>query len=246
MLELASPVGVARALVAVRDRRVDDDECRARRHRDGRCSSVPQSSRIASPSRPSTRRGLVEDPARHADGAQLGALAGAARARAARPRTRRPRRARARPTPRAPPTTRARRRSGRSESHRPRQPDRRPAEQIELGGDRLRVARPAGRPQAPPPSAANGGAAPKPLRRRARSRPGRRATSTRDAVLDRDRQDEPAAVVGVLADQVDAAGRPRDARRRSRAHRDQRTPSRSTTKTSVSPGPIAPPAPRSP
>ena len=168
-----------------------------------------------------------------------------ARARAARPRSPRPRRARARPRPRAPPTTRARRRPADRSRSSP------PARRRAGRADRARRRPPARsapslRPQCRCRPAAKGCAAPKPLRARARSRLRHGATSSRDAVLDRDRKDETAAVVGVLADQVDATGRPRDARRRSRAHRDQRTPSRSTTKTSVSPGPIAPPAPRSP
>ena len=142
VFELAPPVGVARALVAVRDRRVDDDERGLRRHRHEPELERPavEQDRLALAAE--HRSGLVEDPARHADGAQLGPLAG----------ERECERLELEPGDRAQREgDRHLERRGRREpgagrqigAHGSGEADRRPAEQVELDRDRLGVPRPA-------------------------------------------------------------------------------------------------------
>ena len=98
--------------------------------------------------------------------------------------------------------------TGRSERTVPVEADGGPAEQVELGSDRLRVAGPALRRRAAPVGG-EGRRGAEALREERDLTLGGSGVD-RDPVLDRDGKHEPAAVVGVLADQVDAPGRPGD------------------------------------
>jgi len=194
--------------VTVLDAGVDDDECRLPRHGDEPVleRAAVEQDRVALT--PEQRRGLVENPARHADRAQLCTLTcerqlerlelevgdGAERKPDGDLERSRGREARA---------------DRQVRRQRAAEPDRRASEEVELGGDGLRVAHPAFRCRSAPVR-----------RERRRSAEALRdqrhvlvdsGDVERDAVLDRDRQHEPAAVVGVLADQVYATRRPRDA-----------------------------------
>jgi hypothetical protein len=200
-LELLAPLRIAGRLMAVLDAGVDDDERRL-----GRNGDEPVLERAAVEQDRVTlatqeRRSLVEDAARHADRPQLGALT------------------RKRELERLELEIRDRAEAGPAPE---RCRDERPA--------------PTGRSEVTAPREGTGGAAvaataqrSAPNRRRPRAPVGgerRRGTETlrderhltalgrdvdRDPVLDRDREHEAAAVVGVLTDQVHAAGRPRGA-----------------------------------
>ena len=144
--------------MAVRDRRVDDDERGLRRHRHELELERPavEQDRLALAAEHG--RGLVEDPARDADGAQLGSLTREReRERVELEAGDRAQRQRDEHLER-----RRRREAGTGRqigAHGAGEADRRPSEQVELDGHCLRVPRPA-LSRGPPPSAGNGGAAP--------------------------------------------------------------------------------------
>ena len=165
---------------------------------------MPQSSMIAGP-RDRAGRCLVEDPARHSTARssarwQASASSSGSSSKRQRRTTRARRRPRERPTTKGPI-----RPGGRSESE-PVESDRRPPDQGQLGSHCLAY-RPHPQTASPPPSAAKVCVPSKPLELSVTSSAvGGRLE--RDPDLDRDGQNQPAAVIGVLADQVHPAGSP--------------------------------------
>ena len=209
-LELAPPLGIGGVLEAPANTGIDDHEPDVRRNRDRSVLervAVEQDRALGGSEQ---ARGLVEDPARHAHRSQLRPLAEESELerlelevghRAESERERHLEGGRRRETP-------SRREVGRD---RPRQADRGPTRIFELGGDRLHVSPPSTRPRA----ASVGGdglRSPVPLGLERDLVP-RGSCLEPDPVLDRDGQDEPTAVVGVLPDEVDPSRRP-DAERR--------------------------------
>ena len=223
LLQLASPLGVGGVLETPWDAGVDDQERGVRRNADQPVLervAVEQDRALVGSEQ---ARRLVEDPARNAHGPQLRPLAeegelerlelevgdGAERERE------RHLEGGGRREPR----------SGREVGRdRARQADRGPTCVGELGGHRLRVSRPS--PSARAASVGGDGLrSPVPLGLE-RDLPLRANGCEPDPVLDRDGQDEPAAVVGVLADEVDPPRRP-DAELRLTTVNEHPIPSRS-------------------